>query len=152
MITQLRPAILEDFGLLPALRHLASQSTPSGASISVVGPDEAPRPPPQVEAALFRAAQETLSNAVKHAAASRIAMTLRVREGRAALFVSDDGLGFDYRELRRVGKKGRWGLLMMRERIEGIGGRLAIRAAPGRGTLVAIRWRARSANPDSGGR
>jgi signal transduction histidine kinase len=95
------------------------------------------------EEVLYRIAQEALHNAVKHAAARRLEVTLRRRPGQALLRVRDDGRGFDVRAALRRAARGRrdgggLGLLSMRERAEAIGGRLLVRSSAERGTRVDV--------------
>lgn len=95
------------------------------------------------EEVLYRIAQEALHNAIKHAGARRLEVTLRRRPGRACLRVRDDGHGFDVSAALRRAARGRrdgggLGLLSMRERAEAIGGRLLVRSSPERGTRVDV--------------
>jgi PAS domain S-box-containing protein len=84
---------------------------------------------------LYKAAQELLFNAIKHAGAREATLRLRRRRGRIWLFVSDQGRGFDSRGL---GKASGFGLLSIRERVEYLGGRMKIRSAVGKGSIFAI--------------
>ncbi len=95
------------------------------------------------EEVLYRIAQEALHNAVKHAGARRLEVTLRRRPGQALVRVHDDGRGFDVRAALRRAARGRrdgggLGLVSMRERAEAIGGRLLVRSSPERGTRVEV--------------
>jgi PAS domain S-box-containing protein len=84
---------------------------------------------------LYKAAQELLFNAIKHAGVHEATLRLRHRRGRIWLFVSDQGRGFDSRGL---GKASGFGLLSIRERVEYLGGRMKIRSAPGKGSIFAV--------------
>jgi PAS domain S-box-containing protein len=84
---------------------------------------------------LYKAAQELLFNAIKHAGVHEATLRLRRRRGRVWLFVSDQGRGFDSRGL---GKASGFGLLSIRERVEYLGGRMKIRSAPGKGSIFAV--------------
>jgi PAS domain S-box-containing protein len=84
---------------------------------------------------LYKAAQELLFNAIKHAGVHEATLRLRHRRGRTWLFVSDQGRGFDSRGL---GKASGFGLLSIRERVEYLGGRLKIRSVPGKGSIFAV--------------
>jgi len=89
---------------------------------------------PGVEEQVLRLVQEALTNAGKHAAAGRVEVALRLVGDQVQVVVADDGRGFDPAPLLQ--REGRWGLTIMRERIEQIGGRLEVRSAPGQGTRV----------------
>ncbi len=93
--------------------------------------------PPAVERAIVRMAQEALHNVAQHARATRAKVILHYDEDEVTLTVEDDGQGFAV-EQTIVGaeQRGRFGLVGMRERAEGVGGRLALRSEPGRGTIV----------------
>ena len=90
---------------------------------------------PDLEEELYRIAQEALNNALKHAGASQVALSVRVTEGSVVLEVADDGQAFD---LVDVHDKGGLGLISMRERADKIGGQLTLRSAPGEGTRVMV--------------
>ncbi|MCP4593458.1 MAG: sensor histidine kinase, partial [bacterium] len=87
------------------------------------------------EEELYRIAQEALNNALKHAGASQVTLSVRFAEDSVTLEVTDNGQGFDPADVQ--GKAG-LGLISMRERAEKIGGQLTIHSAPGEGTRVAI--------------
>src|ERR1043166_4715400 len=91
----------------------------------------------EAEDTIFRVAQEATLNAVKHAAARRISVTLKYSARGAGLTVRDDGRGFEVE--RPSGRAGRWGLRGARERADQIGASLSIRSAPGRGTSISLR-------------
>ncbi|HEX6865076.1 MAG TPA: GAF domain-containing sensor histidine kinase [Thermoanaerobaculia bacterium] len=126
---------LRRFGLGAALQRLAKDVPPDGPKIRLeLGAWE-----PQafeVEEALFRVAQEALSNALRHARARQVRIAAAVEDPAARLQVRDDGEGFDpAARVRRTGNGG-LGLLSMRERIEALGGSLRVETAPGKGTLI----------------
>jgi signal transduction histidine kinase len=129
----LRPAAL-DLGLLPALRALALEVSMRGdVDVVAVLPDTLPElPEPQVRA-LYRIAQEALTNATRHAAARHVEVQLLEREHDLTLHIHDDGCGF----LAADGCNG-LGLLGMRERARQIGAALSIHSTPGQGTTVGV--------------
>jgi PAS domain S-box-containing protein len=137
---ELRPTILDDLGLLPALEFLADRvSKRSGLVITVKGSTEGRLMPP-VETAFYRSVQEALTNAVRHAQAKRVQVEIRRMEGAVRCSVRDDGVGFGVSTmLSRRGERG-LGLIGIRERADALGGTLAIKSAPGQGTelLIAI--------------
>ena len=92
--------------------------------------------PAEVEEALLRVAQEALANVRKHAAASRVTVTLSYLDDAVTLDVADDGVGFEQAAAATAG--GGLGLGAMRERVEGLGGRLVVESAPGEGTTIAV--------------
>ena len=133
LAVELRPAVLDDFGLVPALERLsdafAEQSDIRVDFHSALG--EA-RLPGDVETALYRVVQESLTNIAKHASAQKVSVSLARRESGVAAVVEDDGAGFDQRAVRDDGI----GLLGMRERLALLDGRLEIESRPGAGTTV----------------
>jgi signal transduction histidine kinase len=135
---ELRPTILDDLGLLPAIEFLArGLSERSGVPIRVTGSGRR-RLPAGVETALYRVVQEALRNAVRHASARGVDLRLDHGAGGVRLMVKDDGRGFDVAAaMRRRGARG-LGLIAMRERVNEVGGALAIKSAPGRGTELWI--------------
>ena len=138
-IAELRPTVLDDYGLLAALRWYGKQfEKRSGVVTTVEAQDLFPRLPSQVEAALYRIAQEALNNTLKHATARRATLRLDADTSRVALTVADDGDGFDSVLIGPHGMQPGWGLLMMRERAESVGGRLRVESAPSHGTRVVV--------------
>jgi signal transduction histidine kinase len=138
VMAELRPPVLDDYGLSAALRWLGEHAgSRLGIPVDVRAGDLPTRIPRAVETVLFRIAQEALTNVAKHARAGRIGITLESRHGRILLAVVDDGCGFDLCEAARVSAP-HWGLLSMRERVEALGGSFRIESAPGRGTRVVV--------------
>jgi len=131
----LRPSALDHLGLTSALgAHVAEFSQRWGLPVHLrLG--ELPTLPPEVELALYRVAQEALSNVAKHAHASEAWLVLRCRGPRVILEVKDNGRGFSLSEVLGDGQKG-LGIMGMQERLALIGGRLRLRSRPGRGTIV----------------
>jgi signal transduction histidine kinase len=138
MMAGLRPRLLEERGVVVALNELAAMPPLWGTKVSVetqgIGPEE--RLPADVELALFRIAQEAVSNARRHGAASRVRVSLAVRPHGAELLVADDGCGFLWEPEFGWSSRGE-GLPGMRERAELLGGSLRVESAPGAGTRVA---------------
>jgi signal transduction histidine kinase len=136
LIFELRPAELETAGLAAALRkHVEVLRRLHEQEIDVrVEGDR--RLPPGIEKGLLRIAQEALGNALRHAGASRVELSLVTRDSRVALRVADDGRGFDPEEA--AARSRRLGLTSMRERTEALGGTLSIESEPGSGTTVAV--------------
>ncbi len=136
----LRPSLLDDLGLLPALEWLTSDLTSHfGVNIdmSVVGAVR--RFSPETELVLFRIVQESLRNVWKHAGASRVWVTVEFGDGNVVLTVRDDGKGFELPErLEDLALTGKLGLTGMQERAQLIGGRLTIHSGLGEGTTVTV--------------
>lgn len=135
-IYNLRPATLDDLGLVAALHELASTfQEETGVDVSVAAPAEI-RVPPHLETALYRIAQEALTNVKKHSRARTVTVSLRATAESAQLEVTDDGEGFDVETFTRSRPRTSFGLAGMRERIELVGGSLAIRSTAGSGTTL----------------
>jgi signal transduction histidine kinase len=137
----LRPSLLDELGLVPALRALARDlDGRGGLAISLEAPSTHPPLTPEAELALFRAMQEALANAVRHADASRVDVRLAVREGTVELEVTDDGRGLPAgARLSEFERAGHMGLAGMRERIVLLGGTVLVGAAPTGGVRVVAR-------------
>ena len=135
LAVELRPAALDDFGLVPAIERLAVMSgEQAGVSIDVRSDLGDRRLPAETETALYRIAQEAMTNVLKHAEAKLVRVHLS-RSGRdARLVVQDDGKGFDSGQVR----DGSVGLVGMRERIALLGGRLMIESTEGAGTMLTV--------------
>ena len=135
---ELRPTILDDLGLAPALEWLA-QGMSERAGIPVRVEATAARLPPMVETALYRVVQEALTNALRHAKPSKVEVVVREDAGWVEALVRDDGQGFDLAAaLAARGARG-LGLIGMRERAETLGGEVRIVSSPEAGTRVSIR-------------
>ena len=135
LAANLRPASLDHLGLVPALRHYLEEvdrQQPQIVQFEAVGMD-GERVPPAVEIALFRIAQEAVTNSVRHAHAERVSVVIEERDRRIVMVVEDDGIGFDS---EAVARGGRLGLVGMRERTEMLGGNLLVESAPGAGTTI----------------
>ncbi len=134
----LRPSVLDDLGLVAALRWIASEaSSHSGLDVTVRSKVESPTVSPEVGLGLFRIAQEAVHNVERHSGATTATITLAQADGVVTLTVEDDGRGFDVpTRFRDNVRAGRLGLLGMNERAELLGGRLTIESKPGKGARV----------------
>lgn len=132
----LRPPVLEERGLDAALREHSLALEGAGGPRCRVETDLASRPSREVEIVLYRVAQEAIANAIKHAAASNVWVSVRSEDGTARLVVRDDGVGFEPRETAELVRAGHYGLASMRERVEMAGGSLTIASRPGAGTTL----------------
>jgi two-component system sensor histidine kinase UhpB len=139
VMAELRPPMLDDYGLLPALHWYAKDfSKRTGVEVIVLGNDGPERLPPETEIALFRIAQEALTNVAKHAGASRVEIVLDHCGSRCVMTVSDDGSGIEAGPERDAAQRPGLGMVTMRERAQAIGGRFCVRSVPGGGTQIAI--------------
>jgi signal transduction histidine kinase len=130
---ELRPSALDDFGLAAALEHLTTTfGEQTGMKVDFGAALGEGRLPPEVETALYRIVQESLTNIVKHAHAGRVSIALTKMEGSVKAVVEDDGQGFD-----PAATDGGFGLVGMGERLALLGGRLRIESSPGSGTTIA---------------
>jgi signal transduction histidine kinase len=133
LAVELRPAVLDDFGLGSALERLtdsfAEQRDIRVDFHSAIGETRLPN---EVETTLYRVVQESLTNIVKHANARNVSVSVARREFTVAAVIEDDGAGFDQRAVREGGV----GLLGMRERLALVDGRLEIESRPGAGTTI----------------
>jgi signal transduction histidine kinase len=146
VVEGLRPADLERDGLVAVLRsQFAVAGRVHGVAVEVDVSDEdddegdggVPSLDPDVEHQVLRILQEAVTNALRHAQASRVVVTLAVSDGALVARVADDGVGFD--PSARVLRARRLGLTSMQDRADALGGTLAIDSAPGRGTAVELR-------------
>jgi two-component system sensor histidine kinase UhpB len=139
LMEELRPPMLDDHGLLAALRWIAGQfSRRTGIPVTVHGPTGLARFAPTIEIGMYRIVQEALTNVAKHARANHVTISLAVRQNELELVVADDGTGFDTNTVSRSGGLGGWGVITMRERAEAIGGTLTLESAPTRGTRLIV--------------
>lgn len=140
VIAGMRPPVLDDLGLVPALRQLAAGSEAHGLPVSLeLTPDDSARPATMIETALFRVVQEALNNARAHAGPEvcvRVELTCDADHWRLA--VRDNGSGFDPAAHRTPRAAGGLGLAYMRERIELLGGRLTIASSVGAGCTLLV--------------
>jgi signal transduction histidine kinase len=134
--TSLRPPLLDDLGLLPALGALVkSFREQSGLEISFLAPARMPALSREASLALFRALQEALSNVVRHSGAASASVTLRVEDQTVVLMVVDDGRGIEEPASRRSGS---FGLAGMRERIGALRGSVRLESAAGADGLAGV--------------
>jgi len=127
----LRPSMLDDFGLVPALNwHAREMSKRTGLNVVVSADDTADDLPEEHKTCIYRLVQEAANNASRHASARTVEVTVKRQDHRVLATVHDDGSGFDPRYVRGLG------LLGMEERVRRLGGRFHIESQPGCGTLV----------------
>ena len=133
LAVELRPAALDDFGLVPAIERVSDMVTEQGdVAVEVQSHLNDERLPAETETALYRIVQEALTNVLKHAEATRVTVRLSQTERAVALVVQDDGKGFELESVRDGGV----GLIGMRERVGLLGGRLTVESSEGAGTML----------------
>lgn len=134
---ELRPSILDDLGLMPALEFLAKGiAERSGVIVTLEGSIQG-RLPGRVEVAVYRVVQEALTNVGKHARATRVRIRLW-RRAQMHCSIRDDGVGADLTEILKRRSACSLGWIGMRERIEALGGKLVISSAPGEGMEIRV--------------
>lgn len=142
MILDLRPSVLDDLGLIPALRsHAERVFQPVGIDfkINVDSPPE--RLPAEIETTIYRTFQEALNNIVRHADAKHVVFSMRHTQDCFESEISDDGVGFDLDAVDLSGDSPRGlGILGMKERVAQIGGELSVVTRNGNGTRVILRF------------
>ena len=142
LISELRPASLDELGVAAALETLVARvgerttiEVEADVDLAFERGDEPTRHTPRLEATIYRIAQEALNNAAKHAGGSRVTIAVKERDDLVVLTIEDDGGGFD----PATAGDDRFGLHGMRERVELLNGELEIDSAPDRGTRVLAR-------------
>ncbi|MFH8796179.1 GAF domain-containing protein [Streptomyces sp. NPDC017941] len=135
-VVELRPAALDEDGLVATLRtHVQVLDRAHSATVTFDSSGVRALPAAQEEA-MLRVAQEALHNALRHARAQSVGVALHKHGPGAVLRITDDGRGFDPRTVRRAGRH--LGLVSMRDRAGGVGGRLAVESEPGKGTTIEM--------------
>lgn len=141
IILDLRPSMLDDLGLVSAIRWYAESRLESqGIKVSFETSGDEQRLPSQMETALFRVVQEAITNIAKHAEADNVVISLEFNHSTISIEVEDDGRGFDIASLSRAAdKSGGLGLMGMKERIGLLDGTLTLDSEPSRGTRLSIK-------------
>jgi signal transduction histidine kinase len=135
----LRPPLLDEVGLGPALRALVEAHVDPAASLMTIDvPERLPRLAPPIELAVYRVVQEAMANVVRHAEATRLSVAARIEDGVLAVWVIDNGRGFRPEQVIAA-EQSHLGLVSMRERAAFAGGRLEVESSPGRGTKLCLR-------------
>ncbi|HNT77080.1 MAG TPA: response regulator [Anaerolineae bacterium] len=140
VMAELRPSVLDDYGLGPALRWYGERfSAQTGLAVTVQVPELPQRLPALIETTLFRILQEALTNVAKHAHATQVTITLTTDAEAITLMISDNGIGFEVTRPTTTRNETGWGLLNMSERAAAVGGEFQIEAAPGRGVTLSVK-------------
>ncbi|HWF11628.1 MAG TPA: sensor histidine kinase [Bryobacteraceae bacterium] len=128
----LRPSMLDDFGLVPALNwHAREMSKRTGLNVRITADEISDELPEEHKTCIYRVVQEALNNSARHANARNVQVIVKNEGARVAFSVQDDGSGFDQRFVRGLG------LLGMEERVRRLGGELRIDSRIGRGTVIS---------------
>jgi signal transduction histidine kinase/ligand-binding sensor domain-containing protein len=137
----LRPALLDDAGLVPALAsELKNVSAQTGVPVELDVIGEIPPLSEAVGTVAFRTCQEAVSNSLRHSGASRVCVSLMLQDDTLVLVIEDDGYGFDVDEARKRAMRGEHlGLLGLDERVNSVGGTVRLESEPQAGTMLKIR-------------
>lgn len=141
MMTSLRPLVLDDYGLIAALKgYIERFENRTGISVTLNDDNSLTRFSGTTESAVFRIIQEVFTNISKHAQASKIKVNI-TKLGKVYRFtIEDDGIGFDQKKKNRKTGDNGWGIMNMKERAFAINGNVEISSKPGRGTIVSIEF------------
>lgn len=145
----LRPSILDDLGIGPALRWQAEEFSRRSGIRSQFHCDVLPDLPDDWKTCVFRVIQEAINNCEKHAGPTMVKISLRIDRGKLIAKVADNGRGFDMTAVPRTGMGGRLGILGMHERAAGLGGLVRIESAPGKGTSIILTLPLSAAAPEA---
>ncbi|MCI3984791.1 two-component sensor histidine kinase DegS [Bacillus vallismortis] len=142
IIYDLRPMALDDLGLIPTLRKYLYTTEEYNGNVKIhfqcIGETEDRRLAPQFEVALFRLAQEAVSNALKHSGSEEITVKVEITKDFVILMIKDNGKGFDLKEAKEKKNKS-FGLLGMKERVDLLEGTMTIDSKIGLGTFIMIK-------------
>jgi len=137
---ELRPTVLDDLGLIPALHtFMKSFREETGIRVSLSAPAAVEQVNGDKRVVLYRVAQEALTNVARHAQASHAQVKIQKRDGDICMKIKDDGKGFEGERVLHRKRSKRLGLIGMRERLEMVGGTFSVISAPGKGTTVLVR-------------
>jgi signal transduction histidine kinase len=133
MALLLRPSMLDDLGLIPALKWQARESAKrTSMDVSVATELDSDDLPDEYKTCIYRVVQEALHNCARHSHATTVRIRVEQRTGRLALTIQDDGRGFDVHQMKGLG------LLGVQERVARLGGKCSIHSKPGRGTMLSV--------------
>ncbi len=134
---ELRPTVLDDLGLIPALHsYMKTFQAETGIRVSITAPGTVEKVNGDKRTVLYRVAQEALTNTARHAHATQAEVRFEVVDGAVAMRISDNGKGFQLERLAQARRTRRLGLLGMKERLEMVGGNFEVSSEPGKGTTV----------------
>jgi signal transduction histidine kinase len=146
---ELRPAMLDDLGLIPALQtFLKAFTQKTGIRVSLNASIEIEQVKGTRRAALYRVAQEALTNVSRHSRATQAEVILQRVPGGVLMQVKDNGKSFDVESVRHDKQGKRLGLIGMQERMEMVGGKFSVLSAPGQGTTIQAQIPLRNTNQE----
>jgi|GEM_PF-4621470 len=134
---KLKPRVLDQMGLAPALRDLCQNAAVPGLKLSLEHRGKETRLPSHIESNLYRISQEAINNVIKHAKAQECLLHLEICDDRTRLVISDDGIGFSLEKVQKSNTRS-LGLYSIKQRVERMKGKLVIETAPEQGTLLFI--------------
>jgi signal transduction histidine kinase len=139
-MANLRPSVLDDLGIVPALSWFSRETEKAypGTSVQFSRSAEEPEVPDELKIVLFRVVQESVKNAIRHGKSNRIQIGLERNNGWLRLNVADNGDGFESLKKSAIGGIG---LDSMQQRVDSTGGIFSISSTPGSGTIVKAEWR-----------
>ncbi|MGH7555881.1 MAG: PAS domain-containing protein, partial [Longimicrobiales bacterium] len=133
---EIHPATLDHAGLVPALTSFAAElNRLEGIDVNLAMPATPARIPPHIATCIYRVAQESIRNVIRHSGTKRVALALTVDEDAVTFLVQDEGRGFD---VARTKENGGLGLISIEERVRLVNGRLEVRSRPGGGTFLRV--------------
>lgn len=133
MALLLRPSMLDDLGLIPALKWQARESAKrTSMDVSVVAKLESDDLPDEYKTCIYRVVQEALHNCARHSGATAVRIRVEQKPDRLTLVIQDDGQGFDVGQMKGLG------LLGIQERVARLGGKSTVQSRPGRGTILSV--------------
>jgi PAS domain S-box-containing protein len=139
VMSDLRPSILDDYGLLAGIRWYSEKfSVRTNIAVTIHGKELTLRLPISVETTMFRITQEALTNIAKHSQAQKAFINLEERDDKVQLSIADDGIGFDPETVYKMKKEMVWGLHAIKERAEALGGKFIVESKPGKGTKIIV--------------
>ena len=139
LMNNLRSPVLDDYGLVAAIDLHAKQfSSRTGIDTTVRVTDANPHFSPNIENALFRIVQESLTNVLKHAQAAQVVINVNVSADRLLLSIEDNGIGYDMTQITNGSGERGWGLITMTERALAVGGTCRVQSRPGMGTHIIV--------------
>jgi signal transduction histidine kinase/ABC-type uncharacterized transport system substrate-binding protein len=139
LMNNLRSPVLDDYGLVAAIDLYGKQfSSRTGIDAIVRVSDATPQFPTNIENAVFRIMQESLTNVVKHAQATQVVININVSADRLLLSIEDNGIGYDMSKITNGNKEQGWGLITMKERALAVGGSCRIQSRLGMGTHIIV--------------
>ncbi|MCX5820353.1 MAG: PAS domain S-box protein [Deltaproteobacteria bacterium] len=139
LMADLRSPVLDDYGLIAAIRLYGDQcAVRAGIRVIVQGSELTLRLPGHIENAMFRIVQEALTNVIKHAQATEAIVNIRIENSCLYVTVTDNGIGYNRADIARRDKHRGWGLSTMMERALLVGGMGCITSNPGEGTCIAV--------------